>query len=603
MGTPLYMSPEQAGQSCEDVDTRSDIYSLGVLLYELLTGHTPFDSDALRTASVDEMRRIIREVDPPRPSARVSTLEAADLSTISDRRQIVPHKLSQQLRGELDWIVMKALDKDRERRYATANDLAADVERYLHDEPVQACPPSAAYRFSKFARRNKVVLTAATLVTLALVMGFGVATWQSWRATQGSGISPSGSKGEPRRTSSGRWTRWTKCSRRWVIRTWPTFRNWNRSDACFWKRRSLSIRNFRTTTIEEPKARQETGLAHRRSGDILALMGKRDDAEKEFQQAIAILAALAAEFPDDPAQVHELAKARQRLGAQFFETGRIEDGEKELTEAIKAEEALVARHPKKPEYQNRLCRIVENLSVVLLNTRRSPQAEPLLRGVLKRQEQLVLDHPESYQYKETLAHVKEKLADCDNAAGRYPEAEKSFRAAIELFRQVVKESPEKRNYRYSLANCQHLLAVLLGDLGRQEEAIAVYREVVESGRQRVRDFPYIPEYRARLADAHNNLAVQLKGMGRYEEAEKTHGEAILVHKQLVDEFPKVPEYRSGLAADYSNLGSLLGTLASIRRGGESRPRGPGDSAAVGQGLPQAPRLPQGTGRQLPQHRR
>ena len=178
VGTPLYMSPEQAGQSGKDVDTRSDIYSLGVLLYELLTGHTPFEKDTLRTAGVDEMRRIIREVDPPRPSARVSTLQAADLSTISERRHIEPGKLSQQLRGELDWIVMKALDKDRDRRYATANDLAADVERYLHDEPVQACPPSIRYRLLKSVRRYKVAAVVTAVVTSTILASAAFSAWK-----------------------------------------------------------------------------------------------------------------------------------------------------------------------------------------------------------------------------------------------------------------------------------------------------------------------------------------------------------------------------------------------------------------------------------------
>ena len=183
VGTPQYMSPEQAGLNGVDVDTRSDIYALGVMLYELLTGHTPVDRDTLRTVPVDELRRIIREVDPLRPSTRVSTLPAADLSTISAHHHVEPRKLSQQLRGDLDWIVMKALDKDRDRRYATVNGLAADVERYLHDEPVEASPPSAAYRFQKLARRHQAVLVTSALVATALIVGAGVSVWQALRAT------------------------------------------------------------------------------------------------------------------------------------------------------------------------------------------------------------------------------------------------------------------------------------------------------------------------------------------------------------------------------------------------------------------------------------
>ena len=143
IGTPLYMSPEQAQLTGVDVDTRSDVYSLGVLLYELLTGTTPFDKQTLREAGYDEVRRMIQEEEPPKPSDRISTL-GASLQTISDCRTTDPRKLGPIVRGELDWIVMKALEKDRNRRYESASAFAADIQRFLDDEPVQACPPSLA---------------------------------------------------------------------------------------------------------------------------------------------------------------------------------------------------------------------------------------------------------------------------------------------------------------------------------------------------------------------------------------------------------------------------------------------------------------------------
>jgi serine/threonine protein kinase len=182
IGTPLYMSPEQAGLSDLDVDTRSDVYALGVLLYELLTGSTPFDKERFKNAGYDEIRRIIREEEPARPSTRISTLGQA-ARTMSANRQSDPKQLCQLVRGELDWIVMKALEKDRSRRYETANGFATDVQRYLADEPVQACPPSAWYRLRKFVRRNTGSVLAASLVLAVLVLGIVGTTWGMIRAT------------------------------------------------------------------------------------------------------------------------------------------------------------------------------------------------------------------------------------------------------------------------------------------------------------------------------------------------------------------------------------------------------------------------------------
>jgi serine/threonine protein kinase len=170
VGTPEYMSPEQAEFSGLDIDTRSDIYSLGVLLYQLLTGVTPFDGEKLREAGYVEMQRIIREDEPDKPSTRLSTMGEA-LTDVAKHRRAAPEALRKLVRGDLDWIVMKTLEKDRTRRYETASELATDIERHLADELILAGPPTTGYRLRKFVRRNRVAVMTGLLVVTALLVG------------------------------------------------------------------------------------------------------------------------------------------------------------------------------------------------------------------------------------------------------------------------------------------------------------------------------------------------------------------------------------------------------------------------------------------------
>ncbi len=300
LGTPLYMSPEQADLASVDVDTRSDIYSLGTLLYELLTGTTPFEKERFRKAAFDEMRRLIREEEPPKPSTRLSSL-GESRTTVCANRKSEPRHLDRVTCGELDWIVMKALEKDRRRRYQTVNDFAADVMRHLTDKPVEACPPTRWYRFKKYARRNRAALSTAGLVGTALLVGTVASSWQAWRAWQAEEKATAAELlGEEHlalgfRAIEGQYER---VAEQWLgdVRWLPLPRPFLEQSLPFYVRFANEVRPDPTV-----------GRANRRVGEILIQFGRHNEALLFLQRSELVWRALLATVPSNIEYARDLA--------------------------------------------------------------------------------------------------------------------------------------------------------------------------------------------------------------------------------------------------------------------------------------------------------
>jgi serine/threonine protein kinase len=569
VGTLEYMSPEQAELNQLDIDTRSDIYSLGVLLYELLTGTTPLDKKRLKEAALLEVLRAIREEEPPRPSTRLSTTD--ELPSVAANRAMEPRKLSGLVRGELDWIVMKCLEKDRGRRYETASGLAQDIQRYLADEPVQAGPPSAWYRFRKFARRHKGRLAVAGLLSMALVTVIAVLAVSNVRINQEIDEKDKAfQEASDNEKTAREQEQKAKHNLRKAMRTVDQLLTRVAADRLAGLPHMEPLKQalledaltfylgFLEENRSDPAVALETGLAYNRAGAIQDQLGQYDKAKQSYQRGIALFEELAAKFPDVPRYRRELARGNHLKGLLLQHIGLPGDAEKAYRRAQGLLEQLVAEKSKEPAAdRENLARSHGQLGNVFQMVGRLPEAETAFRRALALSEQLAADFPKNTDHRNGVAGSYLSMGVILGETNRFVDAEKYLRKNLEIRQQIASELPGQRDYDTKVADAHRALATLLMDVGRFEEAEQESRKALELLQKLVDDFPSRPDYRHELGEAHANLGGMYAQAGRLEEAEESLKQDCKLHEKLAADYPSVAVYQSNYGGALSNYGFLL----------------------------------------------
>jgi tRNA A-37 threonylcarbamoyl transferase component Bud32/tetratricopeptide (TPR) repeat protein len=613
-GTPLYMAPEQAGPDARDVDVRADVYALGGILYELLTGSTPIRRDDLRQAALDEVLRMIREDDPPTPSRRLGASEA--LPSVAANRRTEPSRLGRLVLGDLDRVVMKALEKDRERRYESAAALADDIDRFLNHEPVSAGPPTATYRLRKFVRRNRAAVTAAGLVLIALVVGVVGTTWGLVRASAERDRAERATERAYRALDTltedaieellGRKMAWGDRERAFLGRVRDQFEQLAAAEGDTVTTRRVraasrlrlgSIRalfgdseaaesDYRAAAAEfgrlaDPSDRANSAQAIRRLGGLLATTGQAAEAQAEFSRAAAAYDRLAAEFPGDPAYLLGAALVRNDAGFTHLEAGEFEAAEADCRAAASRLGVLSATDPADPVYQSERARALHNLYMVLRRTDRVDEAERTLDEAvtLLRRAQVSRRDP---RVSLALGKALQSRVAVLMARGDLAGAEPIQREVVGLHAALAADYPANPEYRFEVARGQLNLGILYGRLDRGDAAIAAYQAAATAAQRLTDDFRSVADYRSQLARVRLGLGEELAARGRNDEAEATLAEALPIWEGLRAEAPGSPAHMAGLVATLVRLGAVAEArkdypraLAYLERADRQRAAAPG----------------------------
>ena len=539
-GTPLYMAPEQATFNALDVDTRADVYALGVILYELLTGTTPIGREQLKSTPFDELLRVIRETDPPAPSKRLSS--AGSKPAVAADRHTEPQKLGRLVRGELDWIVMKAIAKERDRRYGSASGLAGDVERFLNHEPVLAGPPGAAYRARKFVRRNRAEVTAAGLLLAALLAGVA-------------GTSAGLIRAEHRRTDAEA-ARTDEAEQRG-----SAVANEARAVAAAGAEKAARGREAEQRKKAEG-ARDRTrqaldAMTSAVTGDSLATQKAVSPEQKAFlAEVLTYYQEFAGEQADDEESRAKTADATLRVGVIEYRLGRYAEAAAAFRLAGDGYARLAADRPARRDYRERSAASRINLGVAAYSLGRWAEAEGAYRQSLATFEKLSAGAADPAG-RNGLARSHNNLGSILAERGDTRGAAEHFERALAVRKGLAADFPHEPEYRNDQATSHKNLGRLLARTGKPSEAEAEYRSALALLGKLVGDAPAEPAYRQELADVHNGFGILLLGLGDHAKAEARYRDAIRIWEELVADFPSVPGYRVELGGTYSNLGTSM----------------------------------------------
>ena len=621
VGTPLYMSPEQAEMSSVDIDTRSDIYSLGVLLYELLTGSTPVRKEQLKQAAFDEVRRIIREQVPQKPSTRISS--AAEAPSIAAHRHTEPTKLLRLVRGELDWIVMKALEKDRGRRYETASSLGRDVEHYLHDEPVLACPPSKWYRLRKLVWRNKGAFAFASTVAVGVLMAVVMLAVGYVRINRESAQREQALKDKDAALTAAKASEKDANTNAALAKAAQQEAHENLQDARAAVDQMLTrvadrlvavpqMEHLRQELLEDalkfyqkflekkgddPVIRLETAWAYRRLAVIQNALGQLVEAEQSYRKHFALFEELEAQSPLEPSTRAALARAHIQFAAIRLELGDREEHEKHLRRAVRIAEDLVQEFPKDPACGDAL--VYANLHLIAQIRHPPDQEEEMLRrnltltknphlvgmiyiqlGHLRvrqgRYPEAEKDYLKCLETYEPIASAQHELgsvlvclADAAAADGQGEKAEALYRRATATLDKLATDYPGIHYHRTNQAGTHYKYANLLKKLDRTADAEQAYRRAVELYEKLAADFPAIPGYQQNAFDQRLELGRFLVEAGRAQDAQRVYGEAIALAEKLTADFPTQLKHWPGLIRSHIELGRLLERSGKTREADEA----------------------------------